>query len=62
MPAVTPADDAYLPSACVVCVMPGAGFCVVPIKPLPPRQAGQDPMCAAAARSRAQYQLCFGGH
>ena len=31
-PAVTPVDDAYLPPACVVCVMLGAGFHVVPIR------------------------------
>ena len=35
--AVTPGDVAYLPPACVVCVMLGDGFRVVPIKPLPPR-------------------------
>ena len=41
-PAVTPVDDAYLPPVCVVCIMLGAGFRVVPIRPLPPRQEGQD--------------------
>ena len=47
---------------CVVCVMLGAGFRVVPIRPLPPQPEGRDQTCAFAARSRAQYQLCFGGH
>ena len=59
-PAVTPPDDAYFSPACVVCVMLGAGFRVFPIVPLPPRRTR--PPCAIADRSRAQYQLCFGGH
>ena len=62
MPTVTPVDDAYLPPACVVCVMIGVVFRVVPIRSLPPRPEGRDQTCVIAARSRAQYQLCFGGH
>ena len=54
-PAVTPVDDAYMPPACVVCVMLGAVFRVVPIRPLPPRQEGRYQTCAIAARSWAQY-------
>ena len=61
-PAVTPVDDAYLSPACVMCVMIDAGFRVVPIGPLPPLPAEQDQGCALTARSRAHFQLCFGGH
>ena len=42
-PAVTPVDNAYLSPACVVCVMLGVGFRVVPIRPLPPRPEGAGP-------------------
>ena len=42
-PDVTPVDDGYLPPACVVCVMLGVGFRVVPIRPLPPRPEGAGP-------------------
>ena len=40
--------------------MLGASFRVIPIGSLPPRQAR--PAHALADRSRAQHQLCFGGH
>lgn len=54
-PSITPADDAYLPPACVMCVMLEAGFRVISIGPLPPRQARQAPEYAVADRRRAQY-------